>query len=126
MTTDRSLECPVCETGFDQRTEHGITVDRCPDCGGVWLDPGELEQLTGSKSHSRHRDIDIDVEDEEEDEEEGGILGTIAGALGGGEEEEFEEAEGEFGEEEAFEEEEEFGEEEEFEMDAGFEEDEEF
>jgi len=115
MTANRSLNCLSCGATLHQRNEHGVTVDYCPECGGVWLDPGELEQLTGHSSHSHshshgHSDIDIDdeFEDEEEEEEEGGILGTIAGALGGEEEEgEFEE-EGGFEEEEGFEEEDEF------------------
>jgi Zn-finger nucleic acid-binding protein len=115
MTASRSLDCPACETTLDQRDEHGVTVDYCPGCGGVWLDPGELEQLTGhdghSHSHRHSRDLDVDVEGEEEDEEEG-ILGTIAGALGGGEGEEEFEGEGGF--------------EEEFEAEGGFEEEEEF
>lgn len=114
MTTGDNLHCLSCGDTLDQRREHGVTVDYCPSCGGVWLDPGELEQLTGHSSH-HHKDRDIDIEEEDEFEEaeeaeEEGILGTIAGALGGGE------AEGEF-EEEGFEEEgfeEEFGGEEEF------------
>lgn len=103
MSVSGSIDCPACEATMDQRVEHGVTIDYCPDCGGVWLDPGELERLTDHDSH--HDDIDIDIEGEEDEaEEEAGILGTIAGALGGGEE--FEE--------EGFEEEEEFGMEEEF------------
>jgi hypothetical protein len=133
MTASRSLECPACATGLNQRREHGVTVDYCPECGGVWLDPGELEQLTGrsrsshshghSHSHSHKKDIDIDVDDDEEmdaemeaeaEEEDGGILGTIADALGGeGEEGEFAAEEEVAMEEEGFEEEA-FGEEEEF------------
>jgi Zn-finger nucleic acid-binding protein len=117
MTARRSLDCLSCGATLDQREEHGVTVDYCPECGGVWLDPGELEQLTGhghshSHSHGHHGHADIDIEDEEEyeeEEEEGGILGTIAGALGG--------EEGEEGE---------FEEEEEFEMEGGFEEEDEF
>jgi Zn-finger nucleic acid-binding protein len=115
MTANRSLHCLSCGATLHQRNEHGVTVDYCPECGGAWLDPGELEQLTGHSSHSHshgHSDIDIDDAFEEEDEfeedeeEEGGILGTIAGALGGEEEEgEFEEA---GFEEEGFEEEDEF------------------
>jgi len=89
----------TCGTTLEQRKEHGIIIDHCPKCGGVWLDPGELEALTGHSSHSSHdRDIDVDIEGEEEDEEEyeeeeeeGGILSSIAGALGGDEEEEYEE-----------------------------------
>lgn len=109
MTAHRSLDCPACETTLDQRREHGVTIDYCPDCSGVWLDPGELEELTGHSDHHshHHRDVDVDIEiegeEEEEEEEDGGILGSIAGALAGGEEEgEFEEEEFE---EEGFEEE---------------------
>ena len=24
---------------------HGVSIDVCPHCGGMWLDAGELEQL---------------------------------------------------------------------------------
>lgn len=27
----------------------GITVDKCPHCAGIFLDPGELEQLAGKE-----------------------------------------------------------------------------
>ena len=111
MESNRSLSCLECGAQMDQRVEHGVTVDYCPQCGGVWLDPGELESLTGQTHHGHHshkRDVDIDIgeEDEEEEEEEGGLLGAVADALGGGEEDgEFEE---EGFEEEGFEEEEEW------------------
>ncbi|QLH84740.1 zf-TFIIB domain-containing protein [Halosimplex pelagicum] len=114
MVFDRSLECPQCGTEFEQREEHDVTIDYCPDCGGVWLDPGELGELTGSK-HRKHghghsdRDIDIDLDEEEEyeeeeyEEEEGGLLGAVTSALGGdGDEEEWGEEEDEWGDEEEF------------------------
>ena len=39
------MKCPKC--GADLREEaHGqVKVDLCPDCGGMWLDAGELEML---------------------------------------------------------------------------------
>lgn len=39
------MKCPKC--GHDLETVHyeSIAIDRCTNCGGVWLDPGELEQL---------------------------------------------------------------------------------
>ncbi|HXI21146.1 MAG TPA: zf-TFIIB domain-containing protein [Gemmatimonadales bacterium] len=39
------MRCPKC--GGQLRTErlHKIDVDRCQDCQGVWLDPGEIEAL---------------------------------------------------------------------------------
>jgi Zn-finger nucleic acid-binding protein len=116
MTTRQGLSCLSCGESMAQRDEHGVTIDYCPSCGGVWLDPGELEALTESHGgHHRHHhsDHDDEFEDEfeEEYEEEGeeaedeGILGTIASALGGDEEEEGEfEEEGGFEEEEGFEE----------------------
>jgi hypothetical protein len=39
------MKCPKC--GGDLVTEdyHGIQVDRCPECTGMWLDAGEAEDL---------------------------------------------------------------------------------
>jgi hypothetical protein len=39
------MKCPKC--GADLRTEeyHGIQVDRCTECDGMWLDAGETEEL---------------------------------------------------------------------------------
>jgi hypothetical protein len=34
---------------------HGITVDQCANCGGVFLDKGELEQLEHHDSGVMHR-----------------------------------------------------------------------
>lgn len=114
MAHGRELDCLQCGTELSQRQEHGVTIDYCEDCGGVWLDPGELKALTGGKKHHKknhkHHEIDVDdafEEDEEyeeeayeEEEEGGGILGTIADALGGGEEEGWDEEEEGWGEEE--------------------------
>ncbi len=37
--------CPVCKTQTLQMAErHGIEIDYCPSCRGVWLDRGELGQ----------------------------------------------------------------------------------
>jgi Zn-finger nucleic acid-binding protein len=29
-----------------------VEIDYCPDCGGIWLDAGELELLLGSPQHA--------------------------------------------------------------------------
>lgn len=40
------MQCPLClDPILDERQSHGIEVDVCPNCGGVWLDRGELEKL---------------------------------------------------------------------------------
>jgi hypothetical protein len=37
--------CPRCGIALAQREHHGVAVDECSTCGGIWLDKGELEQL---------------------------------------------------------------------------------
>lgn len=38
--------CPKCSTPLDARFSHGIEIDVCPECGGAWLDRGEIDKLT--------------------------------------------------------------------------------
>jgi hypothetical protein len=40
-----SRKSPVTGKPMEQRVMDGITVDVCPDSGGIWLDGGELEAL---------------------------------------------------------------------------------
>jgi ribosomal-protein-alanine N-acetyltransferase len=37
--------CPACGTGLHTVVRHGVEIDRCPACRGVWLDRGELEKI---------------------------------------------------------------------------------
>lgn len=37
--------CPVDGTEMRKETVQNILLDRCPDCGGVWLDHDELSAL---------------------------------------------------------------------------------
>lgn len=40
------LKCPVCVT-WDLKVSdrHGIEIDFCPNCRGIWLDKGELDKI---------------------------------------------------------------------------------
>ena len=40
-------EC-FAKDGYDLTSQgfHGVTVDTCPHCGGMWLDPGELDVIS--------------------------------------------------------------------------------
>jgi uncharacterized protein len=40
------MECPTC-SGIELRAEQAdaVTIDRCPQCHGIWLDVLELEQV---------------------------------------------------------------------------------
>lgn len=41
------LRCGKCGGQMAPQAFRGVTIDVCPDCGSVLLDPGELEQLAG-------------------------------------------------------------------------------
>lgn len=41
-----AMACPVDGGAFVERELHHVKIDTCTVCGGVWLDKGELEQLT--------------------------------------------------------------------------------
>lgn len=40
--------CPADGAAMDLVAVHGVVIDRCSACGGVFLDPGELEALRAS------------------------------------------------------------------------------
>lgn len=37
--------CIKCEESMRKRMLHGVEIDCCPGCGGLWLDRGEIRQL---------------------------------------------------------------------------------
>jgi len=40
------MKCPRCDGNLKESQFEEVTIDVCDNCGGVWLDSGELEQLT--------------------------------------------------------------------------------
>ena len=38
-------KCPRCGADLQSVEIHQVQVDRCPEDGGMWLDPGEFELL---------------------------------------------------------------------------------
>jgi uncharacterized protein len=41
-----SMRCPRCDGELKESQFGDVLIDTCEKCGGVWLDSGELEQLT--------------------------------------------------------------------------------
>ncbi len=50
------LVCPIDGAPMSKEISHSIIIDRCTKCRGVWLDPGELEQI---KVGVRQEQIDV-------------------------------------------------------------------
>src|SRR5215471_19825938 len=52
----RKRECPRCDGIKLQRhffsAKRKVEVDQCPNCGGYWLDAGELEQIRTERTES--------------------------------------------------------------------------
>ncbi|HNR13278.1 MAG TPA: zf-TFIIB domain-containing protein [Thermodesulfobacteriota bacterium] len=43
------MRCPKCGMELTEIRYKDIVIDECPTCGGVWLDPGELEHVGAEK-----------------------------------------------------------------------------
>ena len=41
------MDCPVCKNAMITLELSDVEIDHCLDCGGIWLDGGELELLLG-------------------------------------------------------------------------------
>jgi hypothetical protein len=41
-----SMKCPRCDGTLNESQFETVMIDTCDKCGGIWLDSGELEQLT--------------------------------------------------------------------------------
>ena len=39
------MKCPKCGANLTTESYHGIEIDRCLECKGMWLDAGEAEDL---------------------------------------------------------------------------------
>ena len=43
--TEAKRACPADGQPLRKEIVHGVIIDRCTKCSGVWLDPGELEHM---------------------------------------------------------------------------------
>lgn len=47
--------CPVDGRPLEPQQIANVAIDRCPSCGGVWLDEGELGVITGAAAQAAKR-----------------------------------------------------------------------
>jgi hypothetical protein len=45
VETLKELHCPKCSGLLETHTFRGFLLDRCQNCGGIWMDRGELEAI---------------------------------------------------------------------------------
>ncbi|BAO86507.1 zf-TFIIB domain-containing protein [Caballeronia cordobensis] len=52
------MKCPVCPaTDLLMTVREGIEIDYCPQCRGVWLDRGELDQIVRRAAQASLEDV---------------------------------------------------------------------
>ncbi|HZD41201.1 MAG TPA: zf-TFIIB domain-containing protein [Terriglobales bacterium] len=42
---EAQLHCPKCPGLLESYTFQGFALERCQNCGGIWMDKGELESI---------------------------------------------------------------------------------
>ena len=47
------MDCPVCKNAMLTLELQDVEIDYCADCGGIWLDAGELELLLGEPQKAK-------------------------------------------------------------------------
>lgn len=56
MSVSTDLKCPKCMAQMRSIERSGIVVDRCTECGGIFLDRGELERLMRAEGDYTERE----------------------------------------------------------------------
>jgi Zn-finger nucleic acid-binding protein len=47
------MDCPVCKNAMITLELADVEIDHCIECGGIWLDAGELELLLGEPAKAK-------------------------------------------------------------------------
>lgn len=48
------MNCPTCKVDLVMADRHGVEIDYCPTCRGVWLDRGELDKIVERAAGERY------------------------------------------------------------------------
>ena len=73
------MKCPVCkDVTLLMSEKHGVEIDYCPNCRGIWLDRGELDKII-----ERVSDQDHSASKQKKKKKKSSILGDILEIFGG-------------------------------------------
>jgi Zn-finger nucleic acid-binding protein len=53
------MRCPVCNVTLTTADRHGVEVDYCPKCYGIWLDRGELSAILERSMAAEARSLEF-------------------------------------------------------------------
>lgn len=68
MSTTTNLLCPKCQAPMRTMDRSGVVLERCSECGGIFLDRGELERLMRAESeYNTHQPRGFRDDDDDDD-----------------------------------------------------------
>jgi Zn-finger nucleic acid-binding protein len=59
--------CPRCSTQLLMSDKHGVEIDYCPNCRGIWLDKGELEKIIEREYSMTSKNNRFNDDDDDDD-----------------------------------------------------------
>jgi Zn-finger nucleic acid-binding protein len=62
------MQCPVDSTELLMAERHGVEIDYCPKCRGIWLDRGELDKIIEQADGGPRERDDLERDDDYEEE----------------------------------------------------------
>ncbi len=62
------MNCPRCSTQLSMSNKHGVEIDFCPSCRGIWLDRGELEKIMEREFAMESQNNRFDDDDDDDDD----------------------------------------------------------
>lgn len=66
MSATTDLLCPKDQVPMRVIERNGVTIERCPECGGIFLDRGELERLMRAEGEYNERAYAGDRRDDDD------------------------------------------------------------
>ncbi|MDQ3548416.1 MAG: zf-TFIIB domain-containing protein, partial [Chloroflexota bacterium] len=70
MSTTMEMLCPKCQASMRVMERNGVTVERCTECGGIFLDRGELERLSRAEGEYNERTYTGYRRDDDDDDDD--------------------------------------------------------
>lgn len=70
MSTMTDLMCPKCHAPMRVMDRNGVTIERCTECGGIFLDRGELERLMRAEGEYNERAYTSNRRDDDDDDDD--------------------------------------------------------
>ena len=70
------VNCPTDGAVLQLAERHGVEIDHCPDCRGIWLDRGELDKIL-DRLDAEPRRSDDHRDEPRGKRKRGGFLGEL-------------------------------------------------